>query len=168
MIRSKQGFTLIEMLVVILIIGILLGITLLSPITGSLHKKVQQQGARLEVLFAQVRDKALLENVEYGFSVDSEGAYQWWLLPQESKKWVQLEDSPFQPYKVSGGLNIWLESDEQITDFTGNDDESPGPSVVFYSDRQATPFKLHIVALEDRKQSVVLLTDGLSDVKVTH
>ena len=166
MIRSKQGFTLIEMLVVVLIIGILLGITLLSPITGSVHKKVQQQAARLEVLFAQVRDKALLENVEYGFSVDSEGSYQWWLLPQESKEWVQLEESPFQPYKVSGGLNIWLESEEQIGDFTGSDDEG-GPSIVFYSDRQATPFKLHIVAVEDRKQSVVLLTDGLSDVEVT-
>lgn len=164
--RQKQGFTLIEMLVVILIIGILLGITLLSPVTGSVHKRLQQQATRLEVLFAQIRDKALLENVEYGFSVDAEGTYQWWLLPQESKAWVQLEESPFQPYKVSGGLNIWLESDEQMTDFT-SDDESPGPSVVFYSDRQATPFRLHIVAVEDRKQSVVLLSDGLSDVEVT-
>ena len=157
----------IELLVVILIIGILLGITLLSPMTGSLHKKVQQQAARLEVLFAQVRDKALLENVEYGFSVTDDGTYQWWLLPQESKEWVRLEESPFQPYKVSGALNIWLETDEQITGFSG-DDESGGPSVVFYSDRQATPFRLHIVAQEDRKQSVMLLTDGLSDVEVTH
>ena len=166
MLSKKRGFTLIEMLVVILIIGILLGITLLSPITGSVHKIVQEQGARLEVLFAQVRDKALLENVEYGFSVQADGSYQWWQMPLESRKWVLMEESPLQPYKVPKALNIWLESEELVTEQSRNDDIK-GPAVVFYSDRQATPFKLHIAPTEDRKQSVVLLTDGLSDVEVT-
>lgn len=157
----------IEMLIVLLIIGVLLGITLLSPITGSTHKMVQEQSARLQVLFSQVRDKALLENVEYGFSVSKDGTYFWWLLPQESKEWVQLTDSPFQPFRMPGALNIWLESEGPVVDFAGLDDEPQGPSIVFESDRQATPFKLHIVPIEDKKQSVVLLTDGISDVEVT-
>ena len=106
--QRRRGFTLIEMLVVLLIIGVLLGITLLSPITGSLHKVVQEQAARLEVLFAQIRDKSLLENVEYGFSVGKDGTYQWWLLPLESKEWIQLTDSPFQPYKIPDNLDMMM------------------------------------------------------------
>ena len=108
----------------------------------------------------------MLENVEYGFSVGKDGTYQWWLLPLESKEWIQLTDSPFQPYKIPDNLDIWLESDELVTDFSGFDDELQGPSIVFFSDRQATSFKLYIVPTEDRKQSVILLTDGLSDVEV--
>ncbi len=160
-----KGFTLIEMLVVILIIGVLLGITLLSPITGSIHKTVQGQAGRLEILFAQVRDKALLENNEYGFSVQSDGAYQWWQMSQENNGWVILNESPFHTYQTPKSLNIWLESEEQITE-SGLDNELEGPAIVFYSDRQATPFKLHIVPAEDRKQAVVLITDGLSDVEI--
>ena len=166
MLLKERGFTLIEMLVVILIIGILLGITLLSPITNSVHKTVQKQAARLEVLFGQVRDKALLENTEYGFSVQADGSYQWWQMSMESKEWLQLDESPLQPRKVPKSLNIWLESEELATE-PGRDGETEGPAIVFYSDRQATPFKLHIVPLEDNKQSVVLITDGLSDVQVT-
>lgn len=162
----RRGFTLIEMLVVVLIIGILLGITLLSPITGSVHKTVQDQAARLEVLFAQIRDKALLENVEYGFSVKSDGSYQWWIMPLESHEWEMLEESPFQPYKVPASLSILLESEELLNE-PERDDELEGPAVVFFSDRQVTPFKLHIEPVADLKQSVVLITDGLSDVEVT-
>ncbi|OED41925.1 hypothetical protein ACH42_12800 [Endozoicomonas sp. (ex Bugula neritina AB1)] len=163
---KMKGFTLVEMLVVVLIIGILLGITLLSPITGSIHKTVQDQSARLEVLFSQVRDKALLENVEYGFSVQADGSYQWWLMPLESREWVMLNESPLQSYKLPSSLSLWLEVAEEVTD-PGDDEEFEGPVVVFYSDRQATPFKLHIEPIDDPKQSVVLVTDGLSDVEVT-
>ncbi|MGB1271663.1 MAG: prepilin-type N-terminal cleavage/methylation domain-containing protein, partial [Endozoicomonas sp.] len=129
--RGRQsGFTLVEMLVVILIIGILLGITLLSPVTGSLHKIVQGQAARLEVLFAQVRDKALLENVEYGFSINQSGVYSWWVLSISDGEWVKLEESPFQPRQFPDSLDVQLESGEGSRILEPTDE---GPSIVFFS-----------------------------------
>lgn len=159
---AENGFTLIEMLVVVVIVGVLLGITLLSPITGSLHKVIQGEATRLQVLFTQVRDKALIENIHYGFSIDNEGRYRWWVLPAESREWVILEQSPYQPHLMPESLSLSLES---IEDSRPVEADEESPSVVFYADYQVTPFRLHIIPVENRKQSLYLTTDGLSDIE---
>lgn len=159
---AGNGFTLMEMLVVVVIIGVLLGITLLSPITGSIHRVVQSEATRLQALFTQVRDKALIENSHYGFSVDHQGYYRWWVLPAEAREWVTLEQSPFQPWLMPDTLSLSLESIEDGRPFE-MDEESP--SVVFYSDYQVTPFRLSIIPVAERKQSLYLTTDGLSDIE---
>ena len=163
--KLQQGFTLVELLVVLLIIGILLGITLLSPITGSVQKTTQQQAGRLQVLFEQVRDKALLENAEYGFSIEEDGYYRWWVLPLEGREWLPINETPFQPYRPPASIQMILNTADVALPALDITDE--GPSIVFYSDRQVTPFALSVSPVENKKQTVVLQTDGLSDIQVT-
>ncbi|MCW7551752.1 GspH/FimT family pseudopilin [Endozoicomonas gorgoniicola] len=162
--KLQQGFTLVELLVVLLIIGILLGITLLSPITGSVQKTTQQQAGRLQVLFEQVRDKALLENAEYGFSIGEDGFYRWWVLPLEGREWLPINEKPFQPYRPPASIQMILNTADEALPALDITDE--GPSIVFYSDRQVTPFALSVSPVENKKQTVVLQTDGLSDIEV--
>lgn len=166
--RKNSGFTLVEILVVLLIIGVILGITLLTSVTGSIYKTVKEESARLQVLFSQIRDKALIENTEYGFAIDGAGVYQWWVLPSGQKQWQPLRDKPFQPYRMPKGLSIQLTTAEDEPPAPeGWHDEAPArPTVVFYSDWECTPFDLSIIPDEDQKQAVTLSTDGLAAVEI--
>ena len=161
--RSK-GFTLVEMLVVILIISILLGVALLSTLTSSPYKIMQDEAARLQVLFSQIRDKALLENAEYGFSVNSDRRYQWWKFQSDLNEWMLLLDAPFNAYTLPDSISFGLEVTELSVPVPVLQQEHT-PAVVFYSDLQVTPFVLYIMAKDDRKQSIMLVTDGLSNVE---
>ncbi|MDP0563045.1 MAG: type II secretion system protein [Candidatus Endonucleobacter sp. (ex Gigantidas childressi)] len=165
--RSCHGFTLVEMLVVVLIIGVLLGITLLTPMTGSPHRIAKEQATRLQVLFSQAQDKALLENADFGFSVDNSGMYRWWVLPIEGKNWVMIEEKPFHPFQMPEGYDVALETGGQNSYGSDEIDEESHPSVVFFSDRESTPFKLTIIPANDPKLSVTLRSDGLSDVEIS-
>ena len=159
---SNLGFTLIEILVVIVIIGVLLGVTLLSPITRSPHSVMQAEASRLQQRFSQIRDRALMDHQHFGFSVVDDDHYLWWRLSANGHEWVQLEEPPFKPHRLPESLRLRLETSETLVSIDTNND---GPSVVFYRDYETTPFQLQILPVDRRQSSVILSTDGLTDIQ---
>lgn len=165
--QNQQGFTLVELLIVLLIVGVLLGITLLTPMISSVDKCVKQEAARLQTLFKGMRDKAFLTDTDYGFSIDSSGCYKWWELLNKSKEWVVLKDKPYQPFCMGEGYEIQLKTDELNGENT-DDNELKIPCGVFFSGRESTPFSLSIIPKNNKEKALRLQTDGVSDVEIFH
>ncbi|MGI2027531.1 GspH/FimT family pseudopilin [Endozoicomonas sp. ALB115] len=159
---DQKGFTLIELLVVIVITGVLLGIALINPLQKNNKNLTVAQAQRLMLLMTKARDQAMERNRELGLSIDRGTDYRWWQLGDDMS-WQLVKEPPFQPYRLPENLLIRLEVlHYQDPDNTG---EAVIPDLVFFSDRQVTPFQLEISGPDD-SGFITMGSDGLSDVAI--
>ncbi|WP_163370502.1 type II secretion system minor pseudopilin GspH [Endozoicomonas acroporae] len=157
-----EGFTLIEVMIVILIMGVVLGLVTLSPRAGKPETAVESE--RLQLLFNKIRDKALLDNETYGFSLLNTGGYEWWQWSEESAAWRPMKEIPFQRHLLKESLQIgWLWPNER-ENFTRN--KADQPDIVMFSDYQISPFQLQLNGRDELSQPVLLSSDGWSDVVI--
>src|SRR3990167_10840638 len=68
-----QGFTLVELLVVIVILGSLIGLAVLSTGIAGPARELRNEAERLAGLIAVLAEEAVLDNREYGLLLQAEG-----------------------------------------------------------------------------------------------
>ena len=70
---ASAGFTLIEMLVVVAIIGVISAVVLLSFSLTGRDRELEKESDRLLALFTYVREQAELQTREYGVLFQDDG-----------------------------------------------------------------------------------------------
>ncbi len=87
--RLARGFTLVEILVVVLIIGLLFSVVLLSINPNTREKRLEKEAARVWRLLSLVSEESVLHSREYGLRV-AETGYRFYGLQGED--WVPVTD----------------------------------------------------------------------------
>ena len=151
--RAAAGFTLIEMMVVIVLIGVLASMVHIN-LGDSNARQARQEADVLLSLMHGLREKAVLEGQEYGLRLEP-GAYQ--LMGFADEQWQVLEPK----VKLPEGLVLGLTLEGQDQPLIGG---SGTPQLLWLSSDENTAFDLHFESPPLRWRSIV--SDGLGDALI--
>ena len=177
--RRAGGFSPIEILVVIAIIGIVLSIALLSIGLLGDDRDLQKEGRRMIALVELAQDEATMQGREFGleFMVDT---YRFVEYDPLTNLWGELiGDDSLRLRQLPEGVefDLFLEDQRVVLDLEPADfgdaeeegsnveiGENYAPHVLIFSSGDMTPFELHILRNTDN-DAVVLESDLLGDIK---
>jgi general secretion pathway protein H len=154
---DQRGFTLIELMVVVLIVGLLAAVMVVSVgITGR-DSELEQEGQRAFSLMKYVREKAELQTREFGLYC-GDGQYEFLTYDPRKLIWRSVdEDESLRLRELPEGLKLRLIVEGREIVLKGPDTEQKTeeqlkkaeaervPHVILYSNGDLTPFKLIVV-----------------------
>ncbi|AHL31774.1 general secretion pathway protein GspH [Pseudomonas brassicacearum] len=147
--RHSRGFTLLELMVVIVLIGALLGMVSLA-IGPSPAREARQQAQDFIRVVQQLRERAVLDGQEYGVRIQPRG-YQ--AVRLETRGWTAVSAL----HRLPETLTLGLEQDGQRLTL----DEAQGsPQLLMLSSDEISPFRLFIKVAGQTVSQV--LSDGLA------
>ena len=143
-----RGFTLLEVLVVIFIIGLMFSLAVLSVGDGGREDSIRLEAQRFRALLALAQERAVLEAREFSVSFTDDG---YGFLVLEENEWQAISDDDlFRQRTLPEGIVFDLTANElPVALVPGEDDEEgPVPHLLVLSSGELTPFELKLYARE--------------------
>jgi general secretion pathway protein H len=168
--RSK-GFTLIEILVVLVIMAVVISLAVLSINTTGRDAQLDEESRRIEGLVDILHERALLEGRDFGLRIEP-SAYEFVVYAPDRDRWLTLNDEhEFRHRDLPKGVSFQLEMDSVAVVLKPanqgglSDGAPPPPQVAIAASGEGTPFRLTLLREATQARASV---DGDAFGKTTH
>lgn len=138
--RVQKGFTLLELMVSIVIIGIILSFAVLSIGDGGQSRRLEQEIKQLVALLTLASQEAILQGKDFGIAF-TQHQYSFYLW--QDQDWRLLtQDDLFHPRELSVDLQINLSMEGEKVVICEEEVSTCKPQVLLLSSGELIPFEL--------------------------
>ena len=146
--HGADGFSLIELLVVVAIIGLFAGVAVLSLSVVGVDRELERETFRLRTLLDTLMDEAVLETRDYGVLFTRHG-YRFFVYDYRTLGWLDpVGDELLSERRLAEplALTLFLEDREVTLDseYEPEIGEQPQPQVVLLASGEITPFETQL------------------------
>jgi general secretion pathway protein H len=179
--RHESGFTLLELLMVVFVVGIMAGLAVMS-IGGNPEREFKRDVSRIQQVLGLAQDEAPFAGEELGFWLDPEGkSYSFLSFDDKKLKWRPYDKEGFAEHALPAQYRMELEVDGDPVDLaelyreaykldkkkSKDEEEEPKvPLLVFFSDGHYTAFRLWLSNPLVKESVYSLEGNGLGDIKI--
>ena len=159
----RTGFTLLELLLVLVVVGVLAGTVIAALPNVGHQRQVQAEAERLALAFELARGEALRRNELWGLAV-SESGYAFHRYAEGG--WQQVSQRPLAPRSAEQGISLALGPLPAVAADPPGPARSRGtrdaaPDVAIHPGGEATPFAVSVVGAGGERAWIVR-SDGFS------
>ncbi len=165
--RSK-GFTLVEILIVMLIMAVVISLAVLSVGSTGRDSQLDEESRRIEGLVGLLHERALLEGRDFGLRIEP-AAYEFVVYDTRRDLWLMLDqEREFRHRELPKGISFQLQLDSQTVvikpiDRNLSNGTPPNPQIAIAASGEGTPFRL-ILLREGTQARAAVDGDALGKV----
>ena len=148
--RSK-GFTLIEILVVVVIMAIVISLAVLSIGVTGRDAQLDEESRRIEGLVGLLHERAVFEGRDFGLRIEP-SAYEFVVYDSPRDRWLRMDqEHEFRHRELPKGVSFELQLDSQtvvlkpVDRRLTSDQASQNPQVAIAASGEGTPFRLTLM-----------------------
>jgi general secretion pathway protein H len=165
----NKGFTLVEILVVVVIMAVVISLAVLSVSATGRDSQLDEESRRIEGLVGLLHDRALLEGRDFGLRIEP-GAYEFVVYDPRRNRWLMMDqEREYRHRELPKGISFQLQLDSQtvvlkpIDRNLSGDSAPPNPQVAIAASGEGTPFRL-ILQRDATQASATVDGDALGKV----